>query len=121
VVSDALKSGNLFAELPDARAHEVLETFLARGGVTIQRIVSHGQATPDGDWYDQDTDEWVVVLIGGAGLEIEGEGSVRELGPGDFVFLPARERHRVAWTSADEPTVWLAIHTDHAPKHLASV
>ena len=121
MVSDALKSGNLFAELPDARAHEVLETFLARGGVTIQRIVSHGQATPDGDWYDQDTDEWVVVLIGGAGLEIEGEGSVRELGPGDFVFLPARERHRVAWTSADEPTVWLAIHTDHAPKHLASV
>ena len=121
MVSDALKSGNLFAELPDARAHEVLETFLARGGVTIQRIVSHGQATPDGDWYDQDTDEWVVVLIGGAGLEIEGESSVRELGPGDFVFLPARERHRVAWTSADEPTVWLAIHTDHAPKHLASV
>jgi len=121
VISDALKSGNILAELPDARAHEVLDVLLARGGVTLQRIVSHGQATPDGEWYDQDTDEWVVVLIGGAGLEIEGEGSVRELGPGDFVFLPARERHRVAWTSADEPTVWLAIHTDHAPKHLASV
>jgi len=121
VISDALKSGNILAELPDARAHEVLDVLLARGGVTLQRIVSHGQATPDGEWYDQDTDEWVVVLIGGAGLELEGEGSVRELGPGDFVFLPARERHRVAWTSADEPTVWLAIHTDHAPKHLASV
>lgn len=110
MVSDALKSGNLFAELPDARTHESLDTFLARGGVTIQRIVSHGQATPDGEWYDQDTDEWVVVLRGAAGLEIEGESAIRELGTGDFVFLPARERHRVAWTSRDELTIWLAIH-----------
>lgn len=107
---DALKFGNLFAGMHDAREHEVLDTFLARDGLTIQRIVSRGQATPDGDWYDQDTDEWVVVLRGAARLEIAGEDSIRELGPGDFVFLPAHERHRVAWTSDDEPTVWLAVH-----------
>ena len=110
MASDALKSGNILADEPDAPGHEVLDVLLARSGVKLQRIVSHGQATPDGEWYDQDTDEWVVVFIGGAGLEIEGEGTVRELGPGDFVFLPAGERHRVAWTKADAPTIWLAVH-----------
>ncbi|MBF0562118.1 MAG: cupin domain-containing protein, partial [Alphaproteobacteria bacterium] len=64
---------------------------------------------PD-EWYDQDDDEWVVVLRGRAGLMVEGEKSVRELGPGDYVLLPAHRRHRVVWSTPHEPTVWLAVH-----------
>ena len=76
----------------------------------IERIVSTGQASPPGFWYDQDWAEWVLVLSGAAGLEFEGEAAPRRLGPGDCVLIPAHARHRVAWTDAHQPTVWLAVH-----------
>jgi len=100
---------NLFADLPTKAAEELFSDLLKRPGVRIERIVSTGQASPPGFWYDQDWDEWVVVLAGSAGLAIEGQVEVT-LGPGDYVNLPAHTRHRVAWTNADEPTVWLAVH-----------
>jgi cupin 2 domain-containing protein len=30
--------------------------------------------------------------------------------PGDYVLIEPHCRHRVAWTHADEQTVWLAIY-----------
>jgi len=81
-----------------------------RAGVRLVRIVSTGQASPEGEWYDQPDWEWVALLKGAAGLRIEGEAEVRALAPGDFVHIPAHTRHRVEWTAADEPTVWLALH-----------
>lgn len=104
--------GDLFADLPDAAPDEQFDSLLKRPGVRILRIVSNGQATPDGEWYDQAGDEWVVVLCGRAGVLIEGESAPCELGPGQYLFLPAHCRHRIVWTSADEPTVWLAVHID---------
>ena len=83
---------------------------LAALGTKIERIVSRGQASPPDFWYDQETDEWVMVLAGRARLEIEGEETPVELGPGQWIDLPAHTRHRVAWTSDDPPTVWLAVH-----------
>lgn len=100
---------NLFEDIPGKAAEERFDTLLARPGLRIERIVSTGQASPPGFWYDQPQDEWVVVLSGRAGLVVDGEAE-RELAPGDFVFLPAHRRHRVAWTAADEPTLWLAVH-----------
>ena len=101
---------NLIQGLPPAAEAE-LTTQLARGGdFRLERIVSWGQATPDGDWYDQAEDEWVVLLTGDAGLLIEGEATPRRLRPGDFLRLPAHRRHRVEWTAEDGPTVWLALH-----------
>jgi cupin 2 domain-containing protein len=102
--------GDLLAALPDASDAEQLETLLERSGLRIIRIVSDGQASPPGEWFDQDDDEWVVVLAGRAGLLIDGESDVRSLGPGGFAFLPAHCRHRVEWTDSKMPTVWLAIH-----------
>ncbi len=102
--------GNFLRDLPDASGGEVAQELVRDGGLKIERIVSSGQASPEGFWYDQDSSEWVMVLRGRAGLEIEGEDGVLELGPGDWVDLPAHRRHRVAWTARDEPTVWLAIH-----------
>ncbi|MDX1605120.1 MAG: cupin domain-containing protein [Candidatus Competibacterales bacterium] len=100
---------NLLRELPDARAAEVFETLLQRPGCRIERIVSHGQATPADEWWVQDWDEWVVVLAGHAGLSLEGQDNL-PLAVGDHVLIPAGTRHRVAWTHPEQPTVWLAVH-----------
>jgi cupin 2 domain-containing protein len=99
---------NLFADLPTDLSEEVLTTLLEADGVRIERIVSQGQSSPAGFWYDQPRREWVVVLRGRARLRFE-DGDV-ELKPGDCVDIPARKRHRVEWTATDEPTIWLAIH-----------
>lgn len=106
-----VKTGNLRRNLPSRQtAGEVVETLAEGPAFRIERIVSTGQATPEGEWYDQETDEWVLVVKGRARLRIEGEAQDRELGEGDFVLLPAHCRHRVTWTEPDMPTVWLAIH-----------
>ena len=103
---------NLLADLPGDRAAEAFETLLQRPAVErlkLERIVSHGQVTPPGAWYDQDQDEWVLLLSGAARLVIEGQPEVALL-PGDALLLPARCRHRVSWTDPDQATVWLALH-----------
>ncbi|MEJ1156954.1 cupin domain-containing protein [Prosthecomicrobium sp. N25] len=100
---------NLLADLPSAAGGEVFTELLARGGVRIERIVSEGQSTPADQPYDQDHDEWVLLLAGAAGLWLDGEGETT-LKPGDHVLIPARRRHRVTWTEAGRPTVWLAVH-----------
>jgi cupin 2 domain-containing protein len=105
-----LASGNLFSALPPGRSpEELVETLCERPGVRIERIVSTGQVT-EGEWYDQDSDEWVMLVKGKARLRLEGEARDRELGEGDFIFLPAHCRHRVVWTEREPPTVWLAVH-----------
>lgn len=102
-------SGNLLAGLPLSAAEELLAPLAEGGRFRLLRIVSTGQATPPDQWYDQPENEWVVVLRGRAGLRIAGEAT-RELGPGDWLLLPAHRRHRVEWTAQNEPTVWLALH-----------
>ncbi len=106
-----VKAGSLTSGLSSLpRSREIVDILLERPSLRIERIVSTGQATPAGEWYDQETDEWVLVVEGSAKLRIEGETEDRELGAGDFVFLPAHCRHRVNWTQREPPTVWLAIH-----------
>jgi cupin 2 domain-containing protein len=99
---------NLFDEVPDTLPNELIEILLSASTVRIERIVSHGHSSPESFWYDQDQHEWVVVLKGAARLQFEDE--VIEMQPGDFINIPAHKRHRVAWTTPHEPTVWLAVH-----------
>ncbi|MCK9507097.1 MAG: cupin domain-containing protein [Pigmentiphaga sp.] len=106
---------SLLTDLPDARAQEVFTPLCQLPGSRIERIVSQGQSSPAGFWYDQDWDEWVLVLQGQARLELEGRPEPYLLGPGDALHLPAHCRHRVAWTTPDSPTVWLAVHADAGP------
>lgn len=101
---------NLFADLPKQLPAEFITTLLADKHVRIERIVSHGHASPPGFWYDQDQSEWVVVLRGAARIQFEGGEQPIEMKAGDFVTIPAHRRHRVVWTTPDEPTVWLAVH-----------
>lgn len=101
---------NLFADMPQDRMDEQTTELMATRDVKIERIVSHGQASPPGFWYDQDRPEWVILLTGSAGLLFEGEIQPRTLRPGDYLHIPAHARHRVAWTDAAHATVWLAVH-----------
>jgi cupin 2 domain-containing protein len=101
---------NIFANLPDALPDEVIDALAETANVRIERIVSNGQATAEGEWYGQERDEWVLLLTGSAGLLMEGEGEPHILKPGDYLMIPAHCRHRVAWTDPGERTVWLAVH-----------
>jgi cupin 2 domain-containing protein len=87
-----------------------VEVLAKAGRSRIERIVSTGQVTPDGQWYDEASDEWVLLVSGEARLRIERESEARQLRPGDWLFLPAHCRHRVTWTSTDPPAIWLAAH-----------
>lgn len=105
------KTGSLWQDLPaQPLPEEVVDILLKRPGSRVERIVSTGQATPDGEWYDQESDEFVLLVAGAARLRIEGEAEDRVLEEGDWVCLPAHCRHRVTWTRAAPPTVWLAVH-----------
>jgi len=98
---------NLLTDLPPALRDEVAETLVRGDGVRVERIVSRGQRSPDGFWYDQDEHEWVTVLQGAARLRFE-DGE-RELRAGDALLIEAHRRHRVEWTDPDRVTVWLAV------------
>ena len=100
---------NLLANLPDASTSEVFTELLARTGTRIERIVSHGQSTPEAEPMVQDWDEWVLLLEGGAGIRIEDSAPV-DLEPGDHLLIEKGQRHWVTWTAGDRPTVWLAVH-----------
>lgn len=101
--------GNVFANLPAGEPDERIDDLALTRTCRIERIVSHGHASPPGFWYDQDQAEWVIVLSGSARLQIAGEDGPRHMGPGDYVFLPAHVRHRVEATDMNEPTIWLAV------------
>ncbi len=101
---------NLFVGVNGPRREEVIETILETPLFRLERIVSTGQATPEGQWYDQERNEWVAVLAGSAALLFEGEKDIRVMRPGDHVLIPPHRRHRVAWTDPQQPTVWLAVH-----------
>jgi cupin 2 domain-containing protein len=99
---------NLFDDLPQHLPKELVQTLILAADVRIERIISYGHASPEGFWYDQDQHEWVVVLKGAARLRFEDE--TVELRPGDFVNIPAHRKHRVEWTTPDEPTIRLEVH-----------
>ncbi len=104
---------NLFRDIPEQlppdQSEELFETLLQRDGLRLERIISHGHATPPGEWYDQAWDEWVVLLSGGATLLFE-DGDRRELTPGDYLLIPAHRRHRVEATDSRQKSMWLALH-----------
>lgn len=100
---------NFFEGITEPAVDERFDDLLKRPGLRIERIVSNGQRSPEGFWYEQAEGEFVLVLTGSAGLRLEQEAEVRVLGPGDFVDIPAGCRHRVEWTDAAQPTVWLAV------------
>jgi cupin 2 domain-containing protein len=104
------ESGNLFAGVMSNPAAEASAVLMAASGVRIERIVSTGQASSPGFWYDQPHGEWVLLVEGGAALEFADEPEWHRMSRGDYLWIPPHRRHRVAWTDSDRATIWLAVH-----------
>ena len=108
--SDLNLLDNFFENLPDAASGEIIQQRCRAAGGFIERIITHGQTTPAGEWLDQSTDEWVLLLRGAARLQFEDQADEIRMRPGDELWIPAGSRHRVSWTPANETTLWLAVH-----------
>ena len=100
---------NIFDAIPRNLEAEVFERLVESEFVTIERIISKGHKSPESGWYDQDKNEWVMVLSGEAVLLFE-DGSSVNLKAGDFIDIPAHKKHKVEWTAPDIETIWLAVH-----------
>jgi cupin 2 domain-containing protein len=103
-----MKASNILANLPAPAPEEFVESLARSNNVRVERIASHGHTSPEGFWYDQESNEWVMVVQGSALLQFKDDKGEVLLRPGDHVFLPAHVQHRVAWTDAH--TIWVAVH-----------
>ena len=104
------QTNNLFDAIPETLEKEMFQILAEKGAVRIERIVSDGHSTPPGEWYDQEWDEWVLLISGGATLLFENDAAPLILKPGDYIIIPAGCRHRVERTDILKKTVWLAVH-----------
>jgi cupin 2 domain-containing protein len=103
-------TSNLFSGIPATLREERFDLLAKSDTVRIERIVSDGHVTPPGDWYDQECDEWVLLVSGSATLRFEAAGAQLVMLPGDHALIPAGCRHRVEWTDPEQKTVWVAVH-----------
>ena len=104
-----MRAQNIFAAIPDKLEQESFEQLLDSGTLKIERIVSKGHSSPASGWYDQEENEWVMLLRGEAVLSFEDQSRVR-LREGDYLNIPAHKKHRVDWTDPHVQTIWLAVH-----------
>ena len=104
-----MKPHNIFSNIPHHLDKELFESLLRHDAVTIERIISKGHKSAESDWYDQEKNEWVMVLKGKAVLSFEDQSSI-QLNEGDFINIPSHKKHRVAWTNPDSETIWLAVY-----------
>ncbi|HEX2228669.1 MAG TPA: cupin domain-containing protein [Candidatus Binatia bacterium] len=103
---------NIYTGARPASGAEIFETLFEAGAVRIERITSHASSSPEGFWYDQEQDEWILLLRGAAVLEFAA-GELIEMREGDCLIIPRHVRHRVRETS--EETIWLAVHLKEPP------
>ena len=101
---------NLYRDIPEVVEDELFQPLIETDHFRLEKIISRGHATPPEEWYNQDGEEWVVLLKGRAGLLFEGETEVQVMGPGDCLQIPSHRRHRVEWTDPNGETIWLALH-----------
>ncbi len=100
------KNFELLKNIPTESKDEIFETLIEKKDIKIERIISYGQTTPEDYWYDQEQDEFVLILDGFAKIKYE-NGKIIELKKGSSLYIKAHEKHQVIYTS--NPTIWLAI------------
>ena len=98
---------NLFEKIPTNVTEEIMTELVSSANMRVERIVSFGQASPDGFWYEQTENEWILLLEGSAQLRFD--DSLVDLAPGDYLNIPSGMRHRVEKTDENRRTVWLAV------------
>lgn len=104
-----MKTSNIFEHIPRKLSEELFDDLVSTNNIKIERIVSKGHTSEESSWYDQKSDEWVIVLKGEAVLSYENGDDVK-LQAGDYINIPAHTKHRVSWTLPESETVWLAVH-----------
>ena len=107
-MSRTLRAGRIFASIPESVTEELFDEIVRTPSVRIERIVSRGHVSPESGWYDQEENEWVIVLRGRGRLLFD-DGEEVALDAGAWIDIPAHRRHRVAWTDPDVDTVWVAV------------
>jgi len=100
---------NIFESIPDNLDEELFELLVQSENVKIERIISKGHRSPESGWYDQERNEWVIVLKGEAIISFENEIDIN-LKAGTHINIPAHKRHKVSWTDPKTETIWLAVH-----------
>lgn len=103
-----IKPRNIY-DSPNSSVIDEYYENIVNGDVRIERIISTGQTTPDDKWYDQETDEWVILLEGNAIILFEDSVEI-SLQKGDYILIKAHEKHRVTYTSTEPECIWLAVH-----------
>lgn len=99
---------NIYSDVPSSIPDEIFNDIITTENVRIERIISHGHSSPEQGWYDQDENEWIMVLEGQGVIEVE-DGRVVTLSKGDYINIAAREKHKVVGTDRDVVTIWLAV------------
>lgn len=104
-----LKNTSILHDIPQNIPEEIIDTIISTKDLKIERIVSQGQCSPDGFWYDQKDNEWVIIIKGKAILEFATQEEII-LNEGEYINIPAHKKHRVKWTDPQRKTIWLAIY-----------
>lgn len=110
IVTGGMMKRSLLDDIPMPLIEEQFHILCATAEVKIERIISRGHASPEGFWYDQDRNEFVLLVRGSAGLRFEHEDEVVVLEAGDYLTIGAHVKHRVEWTDPTVETIWLAVH-----------
>ncbi len=100
---------NIFDNIPERLDSEFFEDLIQNDKLKIERIITRGHNSLKSNWYDQDKNEWVMLLKGEAILLFEDKSSIK-LKEGDFINIPAHKKHKVKWTAPNIETIWLAVH-----------
>lgn len=100
---------NIFESIPDNIEDEVFDLIAQNKNTKIERIISRGHASPANGWYNQEKDEWVMILKGEAIISFENSEEIN-LKAGDYLTISAHTKHKVKWTDPNTETVWLAVH-----------
>ncbi|MCF8298927.1 MAG: cupin domain-containing protein [Saprospiraceae bacterium] len=88
---------------------EVFEKLVQNKDFKFERIISKGQISNENQWYDQEDNEWVILLQGEATIEFANKEKIN-LEAGDYILIPAHEKHKIIFTSSEPECIWLALH-----------
>lgn len=99
---------NIFDLIPVTLPEELTHVIHSAKNIRIERIVSQGHTSPEHGWYDQDENEWVILIDGFAGITFEDTSEIL-LDKGDYLFIPAHKKHKITFTTKKRKSVWLAI------------
>lgn len=100
---------NIFQNIPGKLKEEFFEDIISNKDFRLERIVSEGHSSPNDFWYDQDKNEF-VLLISGSAVLVYNDGQKFILNEGDYLIIPAHQKHRVEKTDGSKKTYWLALH-----------